>query len=271
MNRRRGRDQAVAPFVAGCVGAGGAGALSSAFVLSVIAVLPQPPLLVPELTGGAAVETEALREACRDTAAALAEATRTWIVVGADAGGRRSVEPGTTGTFAGYGRDVPVVLPGGEGRVDDEGPRLPLPLLIAGWAAAGTGTDLRVRGELISPDASTADCLALGAELAATGTGDVGLLVVGDGAARHTAKSPGGFDERAEAFDAVVAAALDAADPEPLAALDADLARELWAAGRAPWQVLAGAARAGGTWTGTLRHTSIPYGVAYHVASWHRS
>ncbi|MBW0104728.1 hypothetical protein [Pseudonocardia sp. KRD291] len=242
-------------------------------MLSVIAVLPQPPLLVPELTGGAAVETEALREACRATAADLAAAARTWIVVGADSGGRRSVEPGTTGTFAGYGRDVPVVLPGGEGRIDDEGPGLPLPLLIAGWAAAGAGTDLRVRGELVGPDAGVADCLALGAELAdAAGRGaeDVGLLVVGDGAARHSERSPGGFDGRAEAFDGVVAAALDAADPEPLAALDPELARELWAAGRAPWQVLAGAARAAGTWSGTLRHTSAPYGVAYHVALWNR-
>lgn len=243
-------------------------------VLSVIAVLPQPPLLVPELSGGAAVETEALREACRDTAAALAAAARTWIVVGSDSGGRRSVEPGTTGTFAGYGHDVPVVLPGGAGRTVDEGPRLPLPLLIAGWAAAGAGTDLSVRGELIGPDAAPADCLALGEELAAGAGGetvDVGLLVVGDGAARHTEKSPGGFDGRAEAFDSVVAAALDAADPEPLAGLDPTLARELWAAGRAPWQVLAGAARAGGTWSGKLRHTSMPYGVAYHVALWHRS
>ncbi|MDN5920037.1 MAG: hypothetical protein L0I76_33885 [Pseudonocardia sp.] len=244
-------------------------------MLSVIAVLPQPPLLVPELTGGAAAETEALRDACRDVAAELADTARTWIVVGADSGGRRSVEPGTAGTFAGYGRDVPVVLPGGEGRVDDEGPRLPLPLLIAGWIAAGTGIDLRVRGELVDPDATPADCLALGAQLAAaTGDGadDVGLLVVGDGAARHTERSPGGFDERAEAFDAVVAAALDAADPEPLAELDPELARELWAAGRAPWQVLAGAATAGGgTWSGKLRHTSTPYGVAYHVALWHRS
>lgn len=250
------------------------GPLSSAFVLSVIAVLPQPPLLLPELAGGAAVETEALRAACRETAAELAGATRTWIVVGADPGGRRSVEPGTAGTFAGYGRDVAVVLPGGRGAADDEGARLPLPLLIAGWAAAGTGAELRVRGELVGPDATPADCLALGAELAAgaAACGDrVGLLVVGDGAARHTGKSPGGFDERAEAFDAVVAAALDAADPEPLAELDPELGAAMWAAGRAPWQVLAGAARAGGAWSGSLRHTSAPYGVAYHVALWHRS
>ncbi len=126
-----------------------------------------------------------------------------------------------------------------------------------------------MRGELVAPDTGTDECLALGAELAGSDD-DTGLLVVGDGAARHTPTAPGGFDERAEAFDAVVAAALDAADADALAGLDAQLAADLRAAGRAPWQVLAGAARAGGDWTPAVRHTSVPYGVAYHVAAWTR-
>lgn len=239
--------------------------LRSAAVPAAIAVLPQPPLLVPELTGDAAVETEALREACRTVVAGLAAAASSWVAVGSDPAGRRTVAPGTAGTFAGYGRHVPVALPGGSGPAADEGPELPLPLLVAAWAAAGTGVG-SVRGELVAPDTAPADCLALGAEL---GAGDVGLLVVGDGAARHTPKAPGGFDERAEAFDAVVAAALDGADPGPLAGLGAEPAASLWAAGRAPWQVLGGAARAAGHgWTAVHRHSSAPYGVAYHVALW---
>lgn len=240
-------------------------------MLSAIAVIPQPPLLVPELTGGAAVETEALRQAVRDVAAELAGTARNWIAVGTDPGGRRTVAPGASGTFAGYGRDVRVALPGRNGAGPaDEGTRLPLPLLIAAWAAEGTGADVRVRGELVHTGADPADCLALGAELAAADT-DTALLVVGDGAAKHSATAPGGFDERAAAFDAVVAAALDAADPGTLAGLEPELAAQLWAAGRAPWQVLAGAARAGGDWTTGRRHTSAPYGVAYHVALWHRT
>ncbi|MFP5071056.1 hypothetical protein ACLFMI_15510 [Pseudonocardia nantongensis] len=229
-----------------------------------IAVLPQPPLLVPELAGNAAVETEALREACRIVVVKLAAAASSWVAVGADPGGRRTVAPGTTGSFAGYGRDVPVALPGPEG-TPGEGTALPLPLLIAAWAAGGTGVG-SVRGELVAPDADPDDCLALGAEL---GAGETGLLVVGDGAAMHTPKAPGGFDDRAEAFDAVVAAALDAGDPEPLARLEPEPAASLWAAGRAPWQVLAGAARAAGHgWAAAHRHSSTPYGVAYHVALW---
>jgi len=234
-------------------------------VLAAIAVLPQPPLLVPELAGGAAVETEALRAACHDAVGTLACSARNWVVVGADGAGRRTVEPGTRGSFAGYGRDVPVALAGPESC--DEGADLPLPLLVAAWAANGRPD--RMRGELVAPDSGTAECLALGVELAASGE-DTGLLVVGDGSARHTPAAPGGFDERAEAFDAVVAAAFDDVDADALAGLDPGLAAELGAAGRAPWQVLAGAARAGGDWAPAVRHTSVPYGVAYHVAAWTR-
>lgn len=235
-------------------------------MLSAIAVIPQPPLLVPELAGGAAAETDELRAAVREVAAELAGASRRWVAVGSDRGGRRTVAPGASGTFAGYGRDVAVALPAFDRAVSSDA-QLPLSLLIAAWAAGGTGADLEVRGELVAPDATPGDCIALGAELAA-GPDEIGLLVVGDGAARHTEKAPGGVDERAPGFDAAVAAALDSADPQQLADLDPGLAAELWAAGRAPWQVLAGAAKAGGQWTATRRHTSAPYGVAYHVALW---
>ena len=44
-----------------------------------------------------------------------------------------------------------------------------------------------------------------------------------------------------------------------------DAAGELLAAGRAPWQVLAGAAR-GGSWQGAVTWTGAPYGVTYLVA-----
>jgi hypothetical protein len=60
-----------------------------------------------------------------------------------------------------------------------------------------------------------------------------------------------------------------AADPAALAALDPALAAELWASGRAPWQVLAGATREG-EWKGELLHSSRPFGVGYHVAVWQR-
>ncbi|WP_225925550.1 hypothetical protein [Pseudonocardia abyssalis] len=225
-----------------------------------VVVLPQPPLLVPELAGGAAGETADLRDACRAAAARLGAVTSTWVAVGSDAGGRRTVDPDTRGSFVGFGADVVVALdPASTAPVD---PDLPVPLLVAGWAAAGTGA--RVRGELVAPDAPTAQCLALGAELA---TEPVGLLVVGDGSAKHTLKAPGHLDERSGPFDDAVAAALRDADHAALAALDPALGDDLWSAGRAPWQVLAGAA-AGRNWTGELLYSGAPYGVGYHVAVW---
>jgi hypothetical protein len=232
-----------------------------------VAVVPEPPLLVPELAMGAVAETAELRAACVEAATRLAEAASEWVCVGtSDAGiggDRYTVSAETRGSFVGFGVDVVVGLDtaGSDAPVDRA---FPLPLLIAGWLAGRTGSPVRVRGELIAADASPDRCIAFGRELAAE---DVGLLVVGDGAATHTERAPGHLDERAGPFDAVVAAALRDADPAALAALDPDLGAALLASGRAPWQVLAGAAE-GRSWTGGLLHSSMPFGVAYHVAVW---
>ncbi|MDT7652711.1 MAG: hypothetical protein QOI36_4117 [Pseudonocardiales bacterium] len=238
-------------------------------MLSLVAVLPEPPLLVPELATGAAAQTAELRSACAGAAARLAGAATRWIAVGADAGGRRTVCPPARGSFLGFGVNVVVGLdPASAAEPVD--PDMPLPLLIAGWVAAAAGAGVSIRGELVAPDETPRACADLGAALAAECAADprpVGLLVVGDGAATHTEKAPGYLDERAGPFDAAVAAALRDADTGALAHLDADLATALFAAGRAPWQVLAGAA-AGDPWRGELLHSSIPYGVAYHVAVW---
>jgi hypothetical protein len=287
-----------------------------------VAVVPEPPLLVPELATGATAETAALRAACREAARRLAASASTWIAVGADPGGRRTVGPGARGSFVGFGVDVVVGL--GQDAADPVDAAMPLPLLVAGWLREGL--PVTVRGELVAPDAGPGACLALGAQIAreaaartdaqpapraapatalsasdpaaraasatalsasdpaaraasatAPSAGDpaslggppTALLVIGDGAATHTEKAPGYLDERAGPFDDAVAAALAAANPAALAALDPVLAAELWVAGRATWQVLAGATR-DGTWTGELLHSSRPFGVGYHVAVWQR-
>lgn len=233
-----------------------------------IAVVPEPPLLLPELATGATAETAELRAACVAAATRLAGAASTWVCVAADDGGRHTVPSDARGSFVGFGVDVVVGLDttGSDAPVDRG---FPLPLLVAGWLAQQTGADVRIRGELVAPDAPPDECAALGRVLATEdgGGGVWGLLVVGDGAATHTEKAPGYLDERAGPFDAAVAAALRDADPAALAALDPDLGTALLASGRAPWQVLAGAT-AGGGWRGELLHSSIPFGVAYHVAVW---
>lgn len=95
----------------------------------------------------------------------------------------------------------------------------------------------------------------------------VALLVMGDASACRTLKAPGYLDERAAPFDAEVARALGAADVAALTTLDTGLAHELKVSGRAPWQVLAGAAD-GADLGGSLLYEDAPYGVGYVVAVW---
>ncbi|MGI8815976.1 MAG: hypothetical protein ACR2G2_12070 [Pseudonocardia sp.] len=249
-----------------------------------VAVVPAPPLMVPQLTVGGAEESAAMRRACLDVVTRLGAGAARWLVLGADsvgagapvaespvAGspGRTVVAPGY-GTFLGYGVDVRVSLtpdPSGEPCGD-----LPLPVLIAGWLRGQTCAHVRATAELVDPELGSADCQRLGERLAAGVEPGTGLLVVGDGATTHTDKAPGYLDQRAGPFDAAVARALAAADPDGLLALDAELGAELNVVGRAPWQVLAGAALAAGPgWSGELRYSDAPYGVGYHVAFWRRN
>jgi hypothetical protein len=235
-------------------------------VISTAAVLPHPPLLVAELAGSAAAETAGLRAACRDVAARLAAAGDRWIAVGAAPTPSRH-GPDTRGTFAGYGADVRVGLSAGA-RADPD-PELPLPVLVAGWLReqAGTaGERVRIDAHVLPADTPPGEAHRAGEELASDG--DAVLLVLGDGAATHTARAPGAFDERAAAYDQRVADALDAGDAAALDALDPALSDALLVAGRVPWQVLAGALPHPSA--ARLEHSSAPYGVAYHVALWER-
>ncbi len=237
-------------------------------VISRVAVLPQPPLLVPELVGGDDPDASALRTACVSAARSLAGSAARWAVVGA---GPTAHTIGSTaaGTFRGFGVDVRVTLgPAADtGRPD---PAMALPGLVAGWLRAQAGArEASVR--VVPADLAPAGCAAAGRDLAAELAGDepVGLLVLGDGSHRHGDRSVGRPDERAEPFDRAVAAALAAVDLDALAGLDAGLAAELGAVGRAPWQVLAAAARADGRrWVARESALHVPFGVAYHVAVW---
>ncbi|WP_328928005.1 class III extradiol dioxygenase subunit B-like domain-containing protein [Streptomyces sp. NBC_00190] len=234
-------------------------------MLVAAAVCPAPPLLVPEVAAGAAAELGDARTACSDALAVLAASRPDLLVVvgAADHDHRGPYPEGARGTFRGFGVEAHVQL--GEG---EEGPRLLPPSLAVGawllrrasWGAAP------VEGLGVEEPLETARCLEAGRELAARDA-RVALLVMGDGSACRTLKAPGYLDERAAAFDAAAARALGAADVAALAALDARLAAELQAAGRAPWQVLAGAAEGAGL-DGRLLYEDAPYGVGYFVAAW---
>ena len=219
-------------------------------------VCPHPPLLVPGVGAGASRQLDGLRMACDAAVLDLLAAEPTLVVV---VGGAPVVGPygeGAWGSLAGFGVRVPAGSGPGE-------PSLPLSLTLGRWLLSRADGQAQGRALLfgVEPDAGTDRCLALGEALAGRAE-RVALLVMGDGSARRSVKGPGGLDPTAEPFDTAVAGALAAGDPDALAALDPAQAAGLLVAGRAPWQVLAGAAR-GRSWQGAVTWTGSPYGVTY--------
>jgi hypothetical protein len=260
-----------------------------------------------------------LRAACAAAVAGLAAARPGLMVIVGRADRTAEYEP----TAAGSLRDFGVPFSTGAGP-----PVLPLSLTVGVWlvrrfaamAADATGPrplrpprpplsppsppsplpPWRLRLQAVAADLPTADCLRLGAELAALAP-RVALLAMGDASARKAAGVHGAADPAAERYDAEVRAAFAAADPGRLARLDAALDSELMVVGRAAWQVLAGAAGAGdgaagaaardraagagagpaggavgdgaagdggGRLRGQIRFAAAPLDVTYLVASW---
>ncbi|MCG6497561.1 class III extradiol dioxygenase subunit B-like domain-containing protein [Kitasatospora sp. A2-31] len=231
-------------------------------MLVAAAVCPCPPLLVPEVAAGAAAELEALRAACDEALAALV-AARPELVVVVGTGPEAEVwTEGGAGSFHRYGVPLVVRLP--VGGVD--GPELAPSLTVGAWLLERAGVKLPTHACAVPADAPTDRMLGLGQGLAQLAD-RVALLVMGDGSACRSLKAPGYLDERAEGFDAALAEALGSADLAALAALEPGLAAELKAEGRAPWQVLAGAAEGAGL-TARLGYRDAPYGVGYVVATW---
>ncbi|WP_328355418.1 class III extradiol dioxygenase subunit B-like domain-containing protein [Streptomyces sp. NBC_00445] len=242
-------------------------------MLVAAAVCPCPPLLVPEVAAGAAPEMDAARAACTNALGVLAAARPDLLVVlgPAEQSGRGTHPEGTRGSFHGFGVDLDVRL--GSGKGDDETEaaeserRLPASLAVAGWLLERIGwSGAPIEGLGVGEPLAAERCIEVGRAIAARAE-RVALLVMGDASACRTLKAPGYLDERAAPFDAEVARALGTADVAALKALDVELAYELKASGRAPWQILAGAAEEAQL-EGALLYEDALYGVGYLVATW---
>ncbi|AEH10885.1 MULTISPECIES: hypothetical protein [Protofrankia] len=248
--------------------------------LTAAVVCPHPPLLVPELAAG---EPVAVREPAIQAVRRLVAGGPDAVVVVGDAPRTRPYAAGESGSLAGYG--VPLLVTLGSA-TPEAAPTLPLSLTVGAWLLGQVLWEGAVTGLGVSATTSAADAARLGAELAGSAR-RVALLVMGDGSARRTAGAPGGFDSRADGHDAAVAAALATGDAAALLSLDPALSRELMAAGRASWQVLAGARLADATltatahdpditmsdtrtwsWMSRAEYVAAPYGVGYVVAVW---
>jgi hypothetical protein len=226
------------------------------------AVCPHPPVLVPRFAGAAAPELDELRAACRQAIALILGTSPEVIVVVGSGPRTETYGTGARGTLGPWGVPLPITLgaPTPTGTTD-----LPLSILIGAWLLGAP--PVTVRGQAVAGSATPAQCAALGAVLAA-GSRRTALLVMGDASACRTDKAPGYLDPRAEPFDAAVATAFAEGDVAAIGDLDPAIADELGCAGRAPWQVLAGAAAENVPEHRKLHYHHAPYGVGYLVASW---
>lgn len=250
-------------------------------MLVAAAVCPHPPLLVPEVMGAAGQRGSDMGEvlaACDAAVAGLAAAEPGLIVVVGGAAASADYDGSAAGSLREYGIRYAV----GTGA-----PVLPLSLTVGSWLlrraglvppegpAAGPARPARPARpgrrlwlRAVARATPAADCLRLGAAIARQAP-RVAVLAMGDGPARKAVGAPGAADLAADSYHAEVAAALAGADPARLARLAASLDDELMVAGRAAWQVLAGAAD-GERLRGRLRCATARYEVSYLVASWDR-
>ncbi len=274
-------------------------------MLTGAAVCPQPPLLIPAATGAPGpgdAELERLRTVCHQAVADLfSEGPDLVAVVGGAAhtaqyppdapgslhefgipftvGGPRplgssgpsgpTATPGFTATPGSTATPGPLDPAGSSGPLDPAGSSvLPLALTVGKWLLSRAAGPVPAVWWGIASDAPAAGCLDLGERLAALAP-RVALLVLGDGPGRRARGVPGAVDADADRYDDQVATALARADAAALAALDPGADSRLFVAGRAAWQVLAGAAGRD-AFSGDLRYRAVPFEVTYLVARWRR-
>ncbi|MGW4774000.1 hypothetical protein ACWEO2_38920 [Nocardia sp. NPDC004278] len=256
-------------------------------MFSIAALVPSPPILVPELCGGLAHAAGAgpddapavLRAAALAAVGALAEVTRHWTVIGVGEAAQ-VVGQDAVGTFRGFGADVRVALSDdalarARHSPDAADPQLPLPALIAGWLRGQIAPDAVASTTLVAADTPADRCARIGADLRSALDGSpepAGVLVIADGAATLTVKAPGYLDERAADVQRELDRALAEGDTAGLLALDPALCAELALSGRAAYQVLAGlfAADPKAPYVETL-YSDAPFGVGYQVSVWRPS
>lgn len=216
-----------------------------------VAFVPAAPLLVPQVAGGSAHVDEDLRDACREVAKRLVAIAADAVTVVAPTPAGRTWTADATWGFEGFG--VPR-------RPADSRPRLPWSLGIGDWLL----DDIGWSGER--------EYLGVTEDGTATGSAAIrALLVVGDGSACRSEKAPGHLDDRAEGFDASIAAAIRDGDVAGLGGLDPELAADLLCGGAPVWRWVAHTIGERSVTESELVADTAPYGVAYFAGWWRLS
>jgi hypothetical protein len=98
-------------------------------------------------------------------------------------------------------------------------------------------------------------------------TTGAGLLVVANGTATRSERAPGHLDERASAFDELIATALRDGEPARLSGLDPALAEQLWCFDAPVWSHL-GELDPRPDGPVVVDYDDDPFGVQYWVVRW---
>lgn len=215
---------------------------------SPVVLIPGAPVLVPELSGAAAVESTARVEQLGQLVREASRGVSRVVVVGTDP--QRRTVGAARASLQRWGADVSV------GRREDppaEPGAVPDPALIAWWLLDRIGSDLPrtfggVHGESDPPPEATGDEL---------------VVVVADGPASLTPRAPVPEDPRGVALDAALAEWLrtGGALPDP----GATVAEAVGWWSRPAWRVLAGLV---GPRRAVDTLSWAPFGVGYHGARW---
>jgi hypothetical protein len=224
-------------------------------VLSAIAIVPSTPALVPEL--GNAPELADLRAAVLAAAGLL---PARWVGIGTGPADE-VVEPGSVGSFGGFGADVRVALAPGAVRSPVE---LPLCALIAGWVRGQVRPEAAAQVRVYRSDRDADVALVYGRQLRAQldrAPDPVGVLVVADGANTLTERAPGGYDPDTVVLQRACDDALADGDVAALTRLPDQIL------GRVAFQVLAGLTEPGPR-TAKELYRAAPYGVGYFAGVW---
>jgi len=262
--------------------------------ITAAALVPYPPLLLPELGRSPTPDLELLRSASRHAVATLLDQAEALLVVGpAPAWGE--AEPGAAGSFVPYGAPVTASLPAEQPAAPAaaDGPAgpcraaaaarwldraalppgrltgLPLSLAVAAWLLDQLAQERAlppVAAFGVPAGAAAGQAAKLGRALAAAvRQARVGLLVMADLSARRTQRAPASFHPDAEEFDRRIGDAVRKAELGRLLEVDPALAAEMGAGGMAALWLLAGALADVRDLHGEVRYEGGPFGVGYLV------
>ncbi|MGE2713549.1 hypothetical protein ACQI4L_05790 [Mycolicibacterium litorale] len=230
-------------------------------MLTAIALVPSAPVLVPELTGGAADELADLRAAVGRAVAGLPDR---WVAIGVGACDE-VLTPPRVGTYGGYGVDVRVALSPDGPPLDAADPdELPLCALATGWIRGRFAPHAAAEVRVFAGDHDVDTAVRHGRELRRLvddAGGEIGVLVVADGCHTLTPPAPGGYDPESVPVQAALDDALAAGDAAALGRLPGSVV------GRVAYQVLAGLTEPAPSAAEEF-YRGAPYGVGYFAGRW---